>query len=136
MNMEPASLFHFPKRPSQPSGELVMSAVCGSNSRGTRSRARDWTGYACVSFIRRCSCQALYGIHERGFVANVEGGLGAVDLPHQSAENFSWADFDECLHALRNQQANALLPFHRSRNLPDECVAGAQIVGDQLGVHV
>src|ERR1700683_3201929 len=36
-------------------------------------------------------------------IANVQASLRPVNLPHQPAQNFSWADFDESLDALLNQ---------------------------------
>src|ERR1035441_9706708 len=38
----------------------------------------------------------------------IQAGLRAVDLPHQPAQDFSRPNFNECLHALRDQQAHAL----------------------------
>src|SRR5579862_2704015 len=95
---------------------LIMTAVSGSNSRGTRSRATQSDDDA---RIRGRSSQALHGIHERGFVADVEASFRAINLAHQSAENFSRSNFNKSLHALRDQQAYAGIPLHRAGDLAD-----------------
>src|SRR5205807_6321776 len=80
--------------------------------------------------------QRLDRLGQRRFVSNVQTGLRAVDLAHQSAQNFSWSGLDERLNTPSNQQPHALLPSDRTRDLPYERIERTIAVRDQVGVHV
>ena len=53
-----------------------------------------------------------------------------------SPRDFPRTNFDEGLHALRDQKANRPLPLHRSRHLADEGIAAAVGVREQSRVDV
>src|ERR1700677_1975697 len=88
------------------------------------------------NFTSARNSEGLQRLIDRSLIPHVQTCFRAVNLPHQSEQNFSGANLDESLHAVFNQQLHALQPLHRTGDLCNKGGTRPQFVGDEGSFYV